>query len=58
MLVLKFDKEQYQEVKEGVRGIIIHTGNLLTVLIDFEMIPGMSLNRLTHILKNKQLMLQ
>lgn len=35
MAVLKFDNVAYEQVKEGVQRKIIHTGNLMTVLIDF-----------------------
>jgi quercetin dioxygenase-like cupin family protein len=35
MPVLKFDKVPYEEVKEGLERKIIHTKNLMTVLIDF-----------------------
>lgn len=35
MTVLKFDKVPYQKVREGLERKIIHTKNLMTVLIDF-----------------------
>jgi quercetin dioxygenase-like cupin family protein len=35
MAVLKFDKIAYEVVKEGLQRKIIHTPNLMTVLIDF-----------------------
>lgn len=35
MAVLKFDKVSYEEVREGLKRKIIHTSNLMTVLIDF-----------------------
>ena len=35
MAVLKFDDVPYEKVKEGVQRKIIHTGDLMTVLIDF-----------------------
>ncbi len=35
MPVLKFDKTPYEKVKEGLERKIIHTKNLMTVLIDF-----------------------
>lgn len=35
MAVLKFDEIPYETVKEGFKRKIIHTDNLMTVLIDF-----------------------
>lgn len=35
MAVLQFDKIPYENVKAGLRRKIIHTQNLMTVLIDF-----------------------
>ena len=35
MPVLKFDKVPYHKVKEGLERKLIHTKNLMTVLIDF-----------------------
>ena len=35
MPVLKFDNTPYQVVREGLERKIIHTNNLMTVLIDF-----------------------
>ncbi|HSH19603.1 MAG TPA: cupin domain-containing protein [Draconibacterium sp.] len=35
MAVLKFDEIQYEKVKEGLERKIIHTNELMTVLIDF-----------------------
>jgi len=35
MATLKFDQEPYEEVREGLHRKIIHTNNLMTVLIDF-----------------------
>ncbi len=35
MAVLKFDQVPYEKVKEGLERKIIHTKNLMTVLIDF-----------------------
>jgi quercetin dioxygenase-like cupin family protein len=35
MAVLKFDEVPYEVVKEGLQRKIIHTNNLMTVLIDF-----------------------
>lgn len=35
MAVLQFDSVPYEKVKEGVQRKIIHTGDLMTVLIDF-----------------------
>ncbi|MBN2635018.1 MAG: cupin domain-containing protein [Prolixibacteraceae bacterium] len=35
MPVLKFDEVPYEKVKEGLERKIIHTKNLMTVLIDF-----------------------
>lgn len=35
MAVLKFENVSYEEVKEGLKRKIIHTSNLMTVLIDF-----------------------
>lgn len=35
MAVLQFDKIAYEKVKEGLFRKIIHTDNLMTVLIDF-----------------------
>ena len=35
MAVLKFNQVAYEEVKEGLKRKIIHTDNLMTVLIDF-----------------------
>ncbi len=35
MSVLQFDKIPYEKVKEGLERKIIHTDNLMTVLIDF-----------------------
>lgn len=35
MAVLKFDKVPYENVKKGLNRKIIHTNNLMTVLIDF-----------------------
>ena len=35
MAVLQFDKIPYEKVKEGLFRKIIHTNNLMTVLIDF-----------------------
>jgi quercetin dioxygenase-like cupin family protein len=35
MAVLKFDKVPYEFVREGLQRKIIHTENLMTVLIDF-----------------------
>jgi quercetin dioxygenase-like cupin family protein len=35
MAVLKFDDVPYEKVKEGLQRKIIHTDNLMTVLIDF-----------------------
>jgi mannose-6-phosphate isomerase-like protein (cupin superfamily) len=35
MAVLKFDNVPYEKVKEGLQRKIIHTDNLMTVLIDF-----------------------
>ena len=35
MAVLKFDDVPYEKVKEGLQRKIIHTKNLMTVLIDF-----------------------
>jgi len=35
MAVLKFDEIQYEKVKEGLERKIIHTEELMTVLIDF-----------------------
>lgn len=36
MAVLKFDKVPYEIVREGLERKIIHTNNLMTVLIDFK----------------------
>lgn len=35
MAVLKFDEVPYEKVREGLERKIIHTDNLMTVLIDF-----------------------
>jgi len=35
MAVLKFDEVKYETVKEGLQRKILHTANLMTVLIDF-----------------------
>ena len=35
MAVLKFDDVPYEKVKEGLQRKIIHTNNLMSVLIDF-----------------------
>jgi len=35
MAVLKFNEVEYEKVKEGLQRKIIHTNNLMTVLIDF-----------------------
>lgn len=35
MPVLKFDEIPYEKVKDGLKRKIIHTRNLMTVLIDF-----------------------
>lgn len=35
MAVLKFDEVPYEKVKEGLERKIIHTNDLMTVLIDF-----------------------
>ena len=35
MAVLKFDEVPYEKVREGLERKIIHTNNLMTVLIDF-----------------------
>ncbi|MBT6998241.1 MAG: cupin domain-containing protein, partial [Prolixibacteraceae bacterium] len=35
MAVLKFDEVPYEKLKEGLQRKIIHTNNLMTVLIDF-----------------------
>ena len=35
MAVLKFDEVPYEKVREGLQRKIIHTENLMTVLIDF-----------------------
>lgn len=35
MAVLKFDEVSYEKVKEGLERKIIHTKDLMTVLIDF-----------------------
>ncbi len=35
MAVLKFDEVPYETVREGLQRKIIHTDNLMTVLIDF-----------------------
>jgi len=35
MAVLKFDDVAYEKVKEGLQRKIIHTDNLMSVLIDF-----------------------
>ena len=35
MAVLKFDEVPYEKVREGLERKIIHTENLMTVLIDF-----------------------
>ncbi len=39
MAVLRFDEVQYEHVKEGLDRKIIYTGNLMTVLIDFNSGP-------------------
>ncbi|MEN8116050.1 MAG: cupin domain-containing protein [Bacteroidota bacterium] len=35
MAVLKFDEVPFEKIKEGLQRKIIHTSNLMTVLIDF-----------------------
>lgn len=35
MAVLKFDEVPYEKLKEGLQRKIIHTNNLMSVLIDF-----------------------
>lgn len=35
MAVLRFDEIPYEQVKEGLQRKIIHTNNLMSVLIDF-----------------------
>ena len=35
MAVLKFDEQPYEKVREGLERKIIHTDNLMNVLIDF-----------------------
>jgi quercetin dioxygenase-like cupin family protein len=39
MAVLKFDDVPYEKVKEGLQRKIIHTDNLMNVLIDFSSGP-------------------